>query len=73
MRSERLVRMAPGQMSKVFFGLSGSDANETQAKLVWYYNNLRGQPRKKKIVSRAARLSRLLRSVGLDDWDALLP
>jgi L-2,4-diaminobutyrate transaminase len=39
-------------MSKVFYGLSGSDANETQAKLVWYYNNLRGQPRKKKIVSR---------------------
>ncbi|MDR6871766.1 L-2,4-diaminobutyrate transaminase [Bosea sp. BE125] len=50
--SDRLVRMAPGQMSKVFYGLSGSDANETQAKLVWYYNNLRGQPRKKKIVSR---------------------
>lgn len=50
--SDRLVRMAPGKPSKVFFGLSGSDANETQAKLVWYYNNLRGQPRKKKIVSR---------------------
>lgn len=50
--SERLVRMAPGKPSKVFFGLSGSDANETQAKLVWYYNNLRGQPKKKKIISR---------------------
>jgi L-2,4-diaminobutyrate transaminase len=49
---ERLVKMAPGRMSKVFFGLSGSDANETNAKLVWYYNNLRGQPRKKKIISR---------------------
>src|SRR5579871_3801634 len=44
--------MAPGRMSKVFYGLSGSDANETQAKLVWYYHNLRGQPRKKKIISR---------------------
>ncbi|MET4349512.1 aminotransferase [Bradyrhizobium sp. RT9a] len=50
--SDRLVRMAPGKPSKVFYGLSGSDANETQAKLVWYYNNLRGQPRKKKIISR---------------------
>ncbi|WOH80454.1 aminotransferase [Bradyrhizobium sp. BEA-2-5] len=50
--SDRLVRMAPGKACKVFYGLSGSDANETQAKLVWYYNNLRGQPRKKKIISR---------------------
>ncbi|MHC6157480.1 aminotransferase [Bradyrhizobium elkanii] len=50
--SDRLVRMAPGKPSKVFFGLSGSDANETQAKLVWYYNNLRGKPKKKKIISR---------------------
>jgi L-2,4-diaminobutyrate transaminase len=39
-------------MSKVFYGLSGSDANETQAKLVWYYNNLRGMTRKKKIIAR---------------------
>jgi L-2,4-diaminobutyrate transaminase len=50
--SDRLVRMAPGKPSKVFYGLSGSDANETQAKLVWYYNNLRGQQKKKKIISR---------------------
>ena len=50
--SDRLIRMAPGRMSKVFYGLSGSDANETQAKLVWYYNNLRGLPRKKKIIAR---------------------
>jgi L-2,4-diaminobutyrate transaminase len=50
--SERLIRMAPGRMARVFYGLSGSDANETQAKLVWYYNNLIGRPRKKKIISR---------------------
>ncbi|MFK4380854.1 aminotransferase [Bradyrhizobium sp. USDA 223] len=50
--SNRLTKMAPGAASKVFFGLSGSDANETQAKLVWYYNNLRGYPKKKKIISR---------------------
>lgn len=50
--SDRLIRMAPGRMSKVFYGLSGSDANETQAKIVWYYNNLRGKTRKKKIIAR---------------------
>lgn len=50
--SDRLVRMAPGKMSKVFYGLSGSDANETQAKIVWYFNNLRGKPKKKKIIAR---------------------
>jgi L-2,4-diaminobutyrate transaminase len=50
--SDRLVRMAPGKMSKVFYGMSGSDANETNAKLVWYYHNLIGQPKKKKIIAR---------------------
>lgn len=41
-----------GHMSKVFFGNSGSDANDTNYKLVRYYNNLRGRPEKKKIISR---------------------
>lgn len=50
--ASRIVGMAPNNMQRVFFGLSGSDANETQAKLVWYYNNLRGLPQKKKIISR---------------------
>ncbi len=50
--SERLIRMAPQGMSKVYYGQSGSDANETQAKLVWYYNNILGRPEKKKIIAR---------------------
>lgn len=50
--SERLIEGAPVPMSKVFFGNSGSDANDTQVKLVWYYNNARGKPRKKKIIAR---------------------
>ncbi|RCS69952.1 aspartate aminotransferase family protein [Vibrio casei] len=50
--SDRILKMAPEGMSKVYYGLSGSDANETQLKLVWYYNNARGLPRKKKIISR---------------------
>lgn len=50
--SERLIRMAPKGMSKVYYGSSGSDANETQTKLVWYYNNMLGRPEKKKIIAR---------------------
>ena len=42
-----------GHLSKVFFGTSGSDANDTAYKLVRYYNNLRGKPRKKKFIARA--------------------
>ena len=41
-----------GHLSKIFFGTSGSDANDTNFKLVRYYNNLRGRPQKKKIISR---------------------
>jgi L-2,4-diaminobutyrate transaminase len=43
---------APKNMSKVYFGLGGSDANETNVKLVWFYNNVLGRPQKKKIISR---------------------
>ncbi len=50
--SDRLIKMAPEGMSKIYYGMSGSDANETQLKLVWYYNNVRGLPEKKKIISR---------------------
>jgi L-2,4-diaminobutyrate transaminase len=50
--SDRLVRMAPNEMSKVFYGMSGSDANETNVKIVWYVNNVLGRPEKKKIISR---------------------
>jgi 4-aminobutyrate--pyruvate transaminase len=50
--AERLVRLMPVPMSKVFFSNSGSEANETAVKLVWYYNNARGRPRKKKIIAR---------------------
>ncbi len=50
--AEALLKRAPVPMARVFFGASGSDANETQIKLVWYYNNLRGLPKKKKIICR---------------------
>ncbi|MDZ7908762.1 MAG: aspartate aminotransferase family protein [Gemmobacter sp.] len=47
-----IIERAPAQMSRVYFGLSGSDANETNIKLIWYYNNILGRPEKKKIISR---------------------
>ena len=50
--SKMIIERAPKNMSKVYFGLSGSDANETNIKLVWYYNNVQGRPQKKKIISR---------------------
>ncbi len=50
--AERLIQMAPGSVSKVFFTNSGSEANDTMVKLVWYYNNVLGRPQKKKIISR---------------------
>ncbi|MCP5341091.1 MAG: aminotransferase class III-fold pyridoxal phosphate-dependent enzyme, partial [Rhodobacteraceae bacterium] len=50
--AKMVMDRAPGHMSKVYFGLSGSDANETNVKLIWYYNNILGRPEKKKIISR---------------------
>ena len=52
----RLAKMvmdrAPAHMARVYFGLSGSDANETNVKLAWHYNILRGQPQRRKIIGR---------------------
>jgi 4-aminobutyrate--pyruvate transaminase len=50
--AEKLKEMAPVPISKVFFCNSGSEANDTQVKLVWYLNNALGRPNKKKIISR---------------------
>jgi len=50
--AKMVLDRAPEHMSKVYFGLSGSDANESNIKLLWYYNNILGRPEKKKIISR---------------------
>jgi len=50
--SKMIIDRAPEGMSRVYYGQSGSDANETNIKLVWYYNNVLGRPQKKKIISR---------------------
>ncbi|MBK8908626.1 MAG: aspartate aminotransferase family protein [Rhodospirillales bacterium] len=50
--AEKLIGMAPVPMSKVFFANSGSEANDTALKLIWYYNNALGRPHKKRVISR---------------------
>jgi len=50
--AEKIKELTPGHMARVFYQSSGSEANETQVKLAWYYNNARGLPEKKKIISR---------------------
>lgn len=50
--AKMIIDRAPKGMSRVYFGLSGSDANETAVKLIWYYNNALGRPEKKKIIAR---------------------
>jgi 4-aminobutyrate--pyruvate transaminase len=50
--AEKLKEIAPMPVSKVYYGSSGSDANDTQVKLVWYMNNALGRPKKKKIIAR---------------------
>ncbi|KAL6976048.1 Gamma aminobutyrate transaminase 3, chloroplastic [Sarracenia purpurea var. burkii] len=49
---ELLETFTATQMAKVFFTNSGSEANDSQVKLVWYYNNALGRPNKKKFIAR---------------------
>ncbi len=50
--AEKLIQIAPDGLSKVFFNNSGSEANDTAIKMVWYYHAAIGKPEKKKIISR---------------------
>ncbi len=50
--SEMLIARAPVPMSKVFLANSGSEANDSAVKMIWYYNNALGRPHKKKIIGR---------------------
>ena len=51
--ADRVINMAPQRMHRIFFGNTGSDANDTAIKIVWYFNNTLGRRRKKKIMARA--------------------
>jgi 4-aminobutyrate--pyruvate transaminase len=50
--AEDLLKFVPLNLSKVMFANSGSEANDTAIKVIRYYNNARGKPQKKKIISR---------------------
>jgi 4-aminobutyrate--pyruvate transaminase len=50
--AERLVKMTPARLRRAFFTNSGSEANDSVIKMVWYYNNARGLRQKKKFISR---------------------
>jgi 4-aminobutyrate--pyruvate transaminase len=50
--AEKIKALAPCPTSKVFFTNSGSEANDTQIKFAWYFNNARGQPKRKKLIAR---------------------
>jgi 4-aminobutyrate---pyruvate transaminase len=50
--AEMLIARAPVPMSKVFFANSGSEANDSAIKMVWYFNNALGRPNKKKLIGR---------------------
>nr|AFK39370.1 unknown [Lotus japonicus] len=50
---ELLEMFTARKMAKAFFVNSGSEANDTQVKLVWYYNNALGRPDKKKFIARS--------------------
>ena len=48
----RIAGMIGLDMNHVFYGLSGSDSNETNAKIVWYYHRILGKPEKRKLIAR---------------------
>lgn len=50
--AQMVAQRTPEGLNHIFFGLGGSDANETNVKIAWYYHRLRGQPQKRKIISR---------------------
>lgn len=50
--AEQLIAIAPVPMSKVFYTNSGSEANDTVLKMVWYRSNALGKPEKKKVIAR---------------------
>ena len=50
--AEMLIERAPVPMSRAFFANSGSEANDTAVKMIWYFNNALGRPQKKKIIGR---------------------
>ncbi len=50
--SEKLVEVSPFDEGRVFFTNSGSEANDTMVKMLWFLNGIEGNPQKRKIITR---------------------
>jgi len=50
--AEKIVEMTPAPLTRVFFTNSGSEANDSVVKMVWFMNNALGRPKKKKFLAR---------------------
>lgn len=50
--AEKIVEITPEGLDRVFFTNSGSEANDTVVKFLWFHNNALGKPAKKKVISR---------------------
>ena len=50
--AQKIASVTPEGLDHIFFASSGSEANDTAVKLIWYYNNLRNRPNKKHIITR---------------------
>ena len=49
--ADKLAAMVPVEDAKIFFSNSGSEANDSQIKMLRYYGNAIGKPKKKKIIA----------------------
>jgi adenosylmethionine-8-amino-7-oxononanoate aminotransferase len=52
MLSEKLVEVSPFKTGKVFYTNSGSEANDTMVKTLWFLHAAEGKPQKRKILTR---------------------
>jgi putrescine aminotransferase len=48
----KLAELAPGPLNHVFYGLGGSESNDTAVRMIHFYFNRLGKPTKKKIITR---------------------
>ena len=52
MLSEKLIEVSPYSRGKVFYTNSGSEANDTMVKMLWFLGGAEGKPQKRKILTR---------------------
>lgn len=50
--SEKLVEVSPFEKGRVFYTNSGSEANDTMVKILWFLHRAEGKPQRRKILTR---------------------